>query len=63
MHSNMKAFQLAAEAASRLFSFLATASEPLGEINWADPRAGFAVGVEFHIALSLLLRCLFGKGV
>lgn len=63
MHSNMKAFQLAAGAASRLFSFLATASERLGEINWADPHAGFAVGVEFHIALSLLLCCLFGKGV
>lgn len=59
----MKASQLAAGAASHLFSLPATASEPLGEINCADPHGGFAVGAEFHIALSLLLRCLFGKGV
>lgn len=61
MHSNMKAFQLAAGATSHLFSLLATASETLGEINCADPRAGFAVGVEFHTALSLFLSRLLGK--
>lgn len=61
MHSNRKAFQLAPGATSHPFSLLAAASETLGEINCADPHAGFADGVEFHIALSLLLSCLFGK--
>lgn len=62
MHSNMDASQLAAAAGSHLSSLLVAASETLGQINCADPRAGFAVGVEFHIALSWCLSCLLGKG-
>lgn len=60
-HSNVDAPQLAAAASSHLSSLLVTASKTIGQINCADPQAGFTVDVEFHVALSWCLSCLLGK--